>query len=315
MIYDIAIIGAGTAGMTAALYALRANKTVLLLESTIFGGQIIQSPLIENYPALPNISGQEFATHLHQQLHDLGFSITYQTVQELNLQDSIYQIYTKNQIYQAKTVILATGTTRRKLNLPEEDQLLGKGIAICATCDGPLYKNKDVAVVGGGNSAVLSALYLADLCQNVYLIHRSDTFRTEDLLFHKLKSRTNVIIITNTEVKSFQIADNHLKGLILTKNLDASLRQDPSKPNLLSVSGLFIEIGRIFPSLHLLQNFITNQQLATDESGFPITDDNCSTNLPGFFVAGDCRSKNTRQLVTAAADGALSATSAINFLN
>ena len=160
MVYDIAIIGAGTAGMTAALYALRANKTILLLESTIFGGQIIQSPLVENYPALPNISGQEFATHLYEQLHDLGLKITYQTVISLDLQDSIYQIHTKNHTFQAKTIILATGTARRKLNLPQEDQLLGKGLAICATCDGPLYKDQTTAVVGGGNSAVLSALYL-----------------------------------------------------------------------------------------------------------------------------------------------------------
>ena len=315
MFYDIAIIGAGAAGMTAALYALRANKTILLLESTIFGGQIIQSPLVENYPALPNISGQEFATHLYEQLHDLGLKITYQTVISLDLQDSIYQIHTKNHTFQAKTIILATGTARRKLNLPQEDQLLGKGLAICATCDGPLYKDQTTAVVGGGNSAVLSALYLADLCQKVYLIHRSDIFRAEKLLFNKLKSRTNVIIVANNEVKSFQTTNGSLSGIILKNILEPSHQQDSSSPCLLKIKGLFIEIGRIFPSSNLLQNLTKKHFLNIDQSGFPITDDNCATSLPGFFVAGDCRSKTTRQLVTATADGALSATSAINFLN
>ena len=315
MIYDIAIIGAGTAGMTAALYALRANKTVLLLESTIYGGQIIQSPLVENYPALPNVSGQDFASHLYQQLQALNQKITYQTVLDLNYADSLYQIHTKNQQYQAKTVILATGTTRRKLNLPEEDQLLGHGIAICATCDGPLYKNQTVAVVGGGSSAVLSALYLADLCQKVYLIHRSDVFRTEELLLDKLKLRENVTILTNNEISSLKSSDRLLTTIDLKHDLPKDLQQDPSLPRTLKIKGLFIEIGRIFPSTTLLKNLSQNHNLITDSSGFPITDDNCATTLPGFYVAGDCRSKVTRQLVTATADGALSATSAINFLN
>ena len=150
MIYDIAIIGAGAAGMTAALYALRANKTVLLLESTTYGGQILQSPLVENYPALPNISGADFSNNLYTQLKALNQKITYQTVLDLSRQNNIYQLTTKNQIYQAKTVILATGTISRKLNLPNESNLVGKGIAFCATCDGSLYKNPDVAVVGSG---------------------------------------------------------------------------------------------------------------------------------------------------------------------
>ena len=210
---------------------------------------------------------------------------------------------------------MATGTTRRKLNLPEEDQLLGHGITICATCDGPLYKNQTVAVVGGGNSAVLSALYLTDLCQKVYLIHRSDIFRAEELLLNKLKLRENVTILTNNEISSLKSSSHFLTAIDLKHDLPKDLQQDSSFPRTLKIQGLFVEIGRIFPSTTLLKNLSQNHNLITDSSGFPITDDNCATTLPGFYVAGDCRSKVTRQLVTATADGALSATSAINFLN
>lgn len=219
MIYDIAIIGAGAAGMTAALYALRANKTVLLLESTTYGGQILQSPLVENYPALPNISGADFSNNLYTQLKALNQKITYQTVLDLSRQNNIYQLTTKNQIYQAKTVILATGTISRKLNLPNESNLVGKGIAFCATCDGSLYKNQDVAVVGGGSSAALSTLYLSDICKNVFLIHRSTHFRAEELLLQKLETRQNIHIIADNEIKVLLEQDGLLSGINLKNPL------------------------------------------------------------------------------------------------
>ena len=342
MIYDIAIIGAGAAGMTAALYALRANKTVLLLESTTYGGQILQSPLVENYPALPNISGADFSNNLYAQLKALNQKITYQTVLDLSRQNNIYQLTTKNQIYQAKTVILATGTISRKLNLPNESDLVGKGIAFCATCDGSLYKNQDVAVVGGGSSAALSALYLSDLCKNVFLIHRSTHFRAEELLLQKLETRQNIHIIADNEIKVLLEQDGLLSGINLKNPLqqfyhfknqeksadtdsDIISKLDPidsaayscydKANNTLYVKALFIEIGRIFPSTSLLQNLINTHNLKTDEAGFVITNHRCETNLPGFYAAGDCCSKEIRQLVTATSDGAISATSALDFLS
>ena len=318
MIYDIAIIGAGPAGMTAALYALRANKTVLLLESVTYGGQILQSPLVENYPALPNVSGADFSDNLYSQIKSLGLKITYQTVFDLSLQNSIYQLTTKKQIYQAKAVILATGTVSRKLNLPNESSLIGKGIAFCATCDGALYQNQNVAVVGGGNSAILSALYLSDLCQNVFLIHRSTHFRAEELLLNKLKIRQNVHIIVDNEVSGLLEQNGLLSGLTLKNPLKIpsnSTNYYDKNSNSLFVKALFIEIGRIFPSTSLLQNLIKSAGLKTDEAGFILVNTQCETNLPGFYAAGDCCSKTVRQLVTATSDGAIAATSALNFLS
>lgn len=323
MIYDIAIIGAGAAGMTAALYALRANKTVLILESTTYGGQILQSPLVENYPALPNVSGADFSNNLYSQLQALNQKITYQGVSDLTLQNHLYQLTTKTQTYQAKTVIIATGTISRKLNLPNESALVGKGIAFCATCDGSLYKDQDVAVVGGGSSAILSALYLSDLCKNIFLIHRSTHFRAEELLLKKLESRQNVHFITDNEIASLLTQDGLLSGVTLknplpklqhSQNLETSNYHNKT-PNTLNVKALFIEIGRIFPSTSLLQHLIDSHHLKTDESGFIITNKHCETNLPGLYAAGDCCSKEVRQLVTATSDGAIAATSALNFLN
>ena len=329
MTYDIAIIGAGSAGMTAALYALRANKKILLLESTIFGGQILQTPLIENYPALPNVSGEEFSSNLHSQIQSLGQKITYQTVLNVLYQNSLYQIQTKNQIYQSKTIILATGTVSRKLNLPNEDQLIGKGVAYCATCDGPLYKDQNVAVVGGGNSAILSTLYLSELCQNVFLIHHSSHFRAENLLLQKLSSRPNIYIIPDNEITSLNSTNEVLSSITLKNKLDYLYHSDLSKQDrtatpqniyhaanqTLNINALFIEIGRIFPSTAILKNVILNHQIDIDSSNFIITDSDCKTKLPGFFAAGDCRSKSVRQLVTATSDGAITATSAIKFLS
>lgn len=329
MLYDIAVIGAGAAGMTAALYALRANKSVLLLESTTYGGQILESPLVENYPALANVSGIQFSQNLHQQLQSLGLKITYQSVTNLSVQTTnqtdFYQIHTKKQTFLAKTVILATGTISRKLNLALEDQLIGKGIAFCATCDGSLYQNQDVAVVGGGNSAVLSALHLSELCRNVFLIHRRSVFRAEELLLQKLQKHPNIHLILNNEIIALSSTNGRLSALSLKNPLfpssdnssnsyHISSLHDP-QGSILKVQALFVEIGRIFPSTALLQELISHYHLQTDPSGFIITDHNCRTNLPGFFAAGDCRSKDLRQLVTATADGALSATAAIEFLS
>ena len=319
MVYDIAIIGAGAAGMTAALYALRANKKIILLESTIFGGQILQSPLVENYPALPNISGETFSRNLFTQLQELGFSITYQNVIKLTLEKKYYQVHTKTHSYQAKTVILATGTISRKLNLPGEDQLIGKGLAFCATCDGALFKNQDVAVVGGGNSAVLSAIYLSELCQNIFLIHRRSEFRAEELLFQKLKQHPNIYLILNNQITSLVTDRGVLSGVTLktalSTNQNSTIPGFDSTSQILAVKALFIEIGRIFPSTEILQDLIKLHGLTTDQAGFILADENCKTKLPGFFAAGDCRAKDLQQLVTATADGALAASAAIEFLN
>lgn len=340
MILDTIIIGAGVAGMTAALYALRANKKVLLLEANFYGGQILQTPLIENYPALANVSGESFSNNLYMQLKELGLKITYQKVEKISFDEGkqVYQARTQKQEYIGRTIILATGTSNRKLSLPREEQLIGKGVAFCATCDGALYRNEPVAVVGGGNSAVLSALHLAELCSDVFLVHRREKLRAEDLLIKKIKKYQNIHIIYNNEVVSLVQSGDRLSGVILKnpvrglvfesrKELLREKMQNESEirssneefydpvQRILYVKALFIEIGRIFPSEDILREMIEKYEIQTDSEGFIKTDESCKTGLAGFFVAGDCRSKDVRQLVTATADGALAANAMINFLN
>jgi len=195
--YDLIIVGAGPAGLTAALYALRANKKVLIFEAKSYGGQIIKAAKIENYPGLPNVSGFDYATILYNQVMDLGAEIKYETVIRI---DKDKNVITNNEIYKAKAIILATGAESRKLGLKEEKNYIGKGVSYCATCDGNFYKNKVVAVVGGGNTALTDAIYLSDIASKVYLIHRKDTFKGEDKYLTELKNKVNVEFILNSNV-------------------------------------------------------------------------------------------------------------------
>ena len=298
--WDIIIIGAGPAGMTAAIYARRAAKSVLVLEALSYGGQIINTPDIENYPVAAHISGFDFATKVYEQAKALGAEFKFQKAVAIEDNGEEKTVRTTKNAYTAKAVIIATGSENRKLGIEGEDKLVGRGISYCATCDGAFYRGKTVAVVGGGNTALEDALYLADLAEKVYLIHRREEFRAEASTVERVKSRENVELVLNSVVKSLT-ADKQLTAVeVVDKN---------GETRTLEVSGLFVAVGRIPEN----QNFA--QVIALDSAGYALSGENCHTDTPGVFVAGDNRVKEVRQLVTATADGAVAATEAIKYLN
>lgn len=298
--YDILIIGAGPAGLTSAIYGKRALKSVLVLEALTYGGQIINTLDIENYPVEAHISGFDFATKLYNQAKDLGAEIKFEKVTEIIDKKEYKEIITTKNTYQAKTVIIATGADNRKLGIELEDELIGKGISYCATCDGNFYKDKVCAVVGGGNTALEDALYLSNLCSKVYLIHRRDEFRGDLKEVEKLKEKDNVEFVYNSNVTKL-IVEEKLTKIEVTNN-DGSIDE-------LDVDGLFIAIGRV-PETENFKKIIN-----IDDSGYIIAKEDCHTNADGIFVAGDTRVKELRQLVTATSDGAVAATEAVKYLN
>ncbi len=298
--YDVIIVGAGPAGLTAAIYACRAEKSTLVLEAKSYGGQIINTPDIANYPVAPGISGFEFATTLYNQAKDLGALVKFEKVTEVRDGD-VKTVVTPKNTYEAKTVILATGAENRRLGVPDEDRLLGKGVSYCATCDGNFFRKKVVAVAGGGNTAVEDALYLADLAEKVYLIHRRDSFRADAALVSKLKERENVELVLNSNVTKL-LSDGRLSGVEVTNKLTGETR-------VLDAAGLFVAVGQVPEN----QNFA--QLIELDAAGYAVAGEDCLTKVPGVFVAGDNRVKDVRQLITAAADGAVAATAAIKYLN
>ena len=290
--YDITIIGAGPAGLTAAIYARRANKKVLVLEANTYGGQIITTDKIENYPVNPGISGFDFATKLYNQAKDLGTEIKYEKVTDITENEVI----TTKSTYKTKTIIIATGRDNRKLNLENEEKLTGKGVSYCATCDGAFYKNKVVAVNGGGNTAVEDAIYLSDIAQTVYLIHRRDTFRAEAVLLDRLKEKQNIKIVLNTTITKINGAEK-LESIELNNK------------ETLKIDGLFIAVGQVPET----ENF--KKLINSDDKGYIIANEDCKTNVKNIFVAGDTRTKSLRQLVTATGDGAVAATEAIKYIS
>lgn len=300
MLYDIIIIGAGPAGLTSAIYAKRANKNVLVLEAKNYGGQIINTLDIENYPANEHISGFDFATKLYNQAKNLGAEIKYEKVVDINNLGKEKEVITTKNTYKTKTIIIATGSENRKLGLPNEDEFASKGISYCATCDGAFYKEKTVAVVGGGNTALEDALYLADLASKVYLIHRRDEFRGEESTINLLKEKDNIEFLYNSNVTKLNTKDR-LESIEVTSN-DGETRT-------IDVDALFIAIGRIPEN----QNFA--KLINLDNAGYIISNEYCHTNVEGIFVAGDNRVKELRQLVTATSDGAIAAVEAIKYIN
>ncbi len=295
--YDIGIVGGGIAGMTAAIYGLRAGKRVLLLEGTGFGGQMTLTSHIENYPGIKNVTGNELAQSLKAQVEDLGAEIKKVTVKEILEREEGKVLVTEKEEFLCKTVILATGQSHRKLQVPGEEKYAGMGVSYCAVCDGAFFKGMDVAVVGGGSTALEDAAYLANHCKKVYLIHRRDEFRGEDYLVQRLRERENVEFILNSTVEeiggSFAVEEIKLRN-VLTK--------EESK---LSVEGIFIAIGQI-PG-----NEKYSKLVKLDEQGYIVAGEDCKTTREGIFAAGDCRTKNIRQLITAAADGAIAALGAV----
>lgn len=296
--YDIIIVGAGPAGLTAGIYAARANKKVLVLEALSYGGQIINTPSIENYPGEKNISGFNFATNLYNQSKELGVEIKFQKVIDIK-NDEIKEVITNKESFKTKSIIIATGCENRKLGLPNEDSLIGKGISYCATCDGNFYKNKTVAVVGGGNTAIEDALYLSDIVNKVYLIHRRDSFRAEEKIVNLLKEKTNIEFVLNSNIVKIN-GESNLESIEISNGNDNKT---------LNIDGLFIAIGRI-PENENFKNLVD-----VDENGYIIAKENCKTNVSGIFVAGDNRTKEVRQLVTATSDGAIAAIEAVKYLN
>ena len=294
--YDIIIIGAGTAGLTAALYGARAGKDVLVLEEKAAGGQIINSPAVENYPGIKHTSGLQFIQSLRQQAEEAGAKIQNLKAEKIVNQSEKKVVITKNTLYETRTIILCTGVMQRKLGLPGEKELAGCGVSYCAVCDGAFYRGKKAAVVGGGNSALEDALFLSNYCERVFLIHRRDRFRGESQYVNALMQKSNVTFILETIGTALQ-GENHLESLHI-KNTQTNIIEE------LAVNAIFIAIG------HEPRNEAFANTVSLDEEGFIRADESCRTNVPGIFAAGDCRTKKVRQLVTAAADGAAAALAA-----
>lgn len=293
--YDVIIIGAGCAGLTSAIYARRANKKVLVLEKNAYGGQIVNAKEIHNYPALMDISGFDFATNLYNQALKLGSEIKFE--EALEIKDK--EVITTSNSYKCNAIILAIGVKNRNLNIPGEIEYIGKGVSYCAVCDGMFYKNKIVAVVGGGNTAIEDALYLSDICKKVYIIHRNENLSASEMSLDEVKSKKNVEFILNTNVIS-------INGKDKVNSID--IKDNNDNINNIKIDGVFIAIGHTPQTSKLLDN------INKDKNGYIISDDNLKTNIDGIYVAGDARQKDLRQLVTAASDGAIAATNAIKYI-
>ena len=292
---DIIIIGAGTAGLSAAIYALRAGKSVLLMEQLTYGGQIINTPEVENYPGIKSISGFDFAQGLYEQAEALGAELKYEQVTGIE-DGEVKKVKTSGGEYECKAVILATGAKNRPLGLDKETEFIGSGISYCATCDGAFFKGRVVAVNGGGNTALEDALFLSNYCKKVYLIHRRDEFRGEAKQVDKLKEKENIEFVLNATITEL-LGEDELKGVRVHDKLSGEDKD-------IELDGLFIAIGQ------MPENAAFAPLIELDKGGYIVAGEDCRTNVDGIFAAGDCRTKTVRQLTTAAADCAVAALAA-----
>lgn len=283
--YDVIIIGMGISGITAAIYAKRSNKKVLLIDKAMPGGTLNNIDKVSNYPGLVDISGPDFAANLFKQIKTLDIPYKLEEVKSLKLTDNVKVIETTNNTYQAKNVILAMGRRPKMLGLENESSLLGRGISTCALCDAFFYKDKEIAVVGTGNSALQETLYLANIVNKIYLINRRDGFRGDSMLVDQIKSLDNIEIIYNANIKELNSENNKLSEIIFDNNKH------------IKVEGLFIYIGSI-PETKIVPEDLL------DSDGYVIVDEYLKTKLPGVYAIGDIIKKDVYQLVTAAADGA-----------
>lgn len=297
---DIIIIGAGPAGLSAAIYAARSGHSVLVLEKAAYGGQIINTPAVENYPGIKNISGFDFATELYEQAQSFGAEIRFEEALALWREDGKWLVDIGKEILAARALIVAAGASNRTLGLPHEEEWVGSGISFCATCDGAFFRGKDVAVAGGGNTALEDALFLSNICRRVYLIHRRNQFRGERHLSDRLREKENVELVLNVTIEEL-LGSERLSG-VAVKDKETGERRE------LEVDALFIAVGQV-PAT---DNF--SEQLPLDEGGYVEAAEDGKTGREGLFVAGDCRKKAVRQLATAASDGANAAISAIAWL-
>ena len=298
--YDIIIIGGGPAGLTAATYGRRAGKSVLVIEKNAFGGQITWSPKVENFPGFLSISGTELGDKLLEQAMEQGAEVELEEVASLSLEGEVKTVHCLSGVeFQGKAVIIATGARPKSLGLPGEEELVGSGVCFCAVCDGAFYKDQDVAVAGGGNSALQDALLLSEKCRKVTLIHRRDSFRGEARLVEALRQRSNVEFMLDTRITGV-LGEEQLRGI--TVETGGESRELP-------VTGLFVAVGHE-PDLGAFSAY-----MELDSRGYAVSGEQCLTRTPGVFVAGDCRSKAIRQLTTAAADGTAAALAACEWLD
>lgn len=303
--YDIIIVGGGTAGLSAAIYGVRAGRRVLILEAKNYGGQIINSPEVENYPGIRKISGMEFAKGLYEQATGLGAEFQQGQVIRVEERENCQAVVVsgtdmEEKEYEAKAVILATGARNRPLGVAREQELTGAGVSYCATCDGMFFRGRQVAVAGGGSTALEDAAFLSNYCEKVYLIHRRDQFRGEERLVDNLRQKDNVEFVLNTVVTAL-LGKDMLEGVRIQ---DVETKEEKE----LSVSGLFVAVGQM-PDNEDFAGLVS-----LDDKGYIQAAEDCRTETPGIFVAGDCRTKEVRQLATAAADGAVAALAACEYI-
>ncbi len=303
--YDVVIIGAGIAGLTAAIYVRRSNKTVLVLEGQAYGGQIINTLQIENWPGDYGVSGVDLMQKIYKQATELGAEVEFEEVEVVEKVGEDFVIKTEDGEYKAGAVILAVGAEDKKLGIEREAELTGRGVSYCATCDGAFYKGKNVAVIGGGNTALYDAVYLADIADKVYVVHRRDEFRGDAVLVEKLKRKENVEFVLGYVPEQI-LGDDKVAGVKLAPSGKVD---SVTSEKTLDVDGIFVAIGKK-PATEKYAELVK-----LDENGYIVASEDCKTSCDGVYVAGDCRTKDIRQLVTAAADGAVAADAAVNYLS
>lgn len=295
--YHTVIIGSGVAGMTAAIYLKRARKDICILENGVPGGQITLASSVENYPGFSSITGSDLALNIYNQVLNLGVTYKYTKANQVKVEDDFINVITDKEEIKCKNLIIATGRAPRKLEVTLEDRLVGSGISFCATCDSSLYKDKKVAVVGGGTAALEEAIYLSKICNSVTLIHRRDTFSATDALVNDVKNTKNITILTNRTVKEFKVNDNKLSGIVLE---DKQNNQEE-----ITVDGCFEYIGQV-PNTKIFENLDI-----LDDKGYVNVDKNYQTKISGIYAVGDCVKKDLYQVVTACSEGAIAANNII----
>lgn len=299
--YDVIVVGGGPAGLTAAIYARRAEKSVLVLEKNGFGGQIAWSPRVDNFPGIPSVSGAELSDRMFSQALDMGAEAELLEVTGLRRVEDGLVVITPEGDYAAKAVILATGAQHRKLGVDREDEFAGNGVCYCAVCDGAFYKDRPVAVAGGGDAALQDALLLSNTCSEVYIIHRRDEFRAEAANVRALMSRPNVKLCMSSRVAALE-GEGELSGVVIESTVDGQRRA-------LRVDGLFVAVG------YEPGNAAFAELTRQDAAGWFDTAADCAAGTPGVFAAGDCRAKAVRQLTTAVGDGAVAAVNACRYID
>lgn len=304
-IYDVAIVGGGPAGLTAAIYCRRSEKSVIVFEKDVFGGQVTHSPKIENYPGTAQMGGLDFAERLTEQVRMHGAELAEKEITGISkAENNIWNLCANGETYRAKSVIIAAGVHHRTLGLENEEALEGAGVSYCAVCDGAFYRNMNVAVIGGGNSALQEAVMLSELCKKVYVIQNLDFLTGEQALIKLLEAASNVEIITGTVVEELIEDGGELRAIRLAKSPDSTNNAESKE---LPLDGVFIAVG-LKP-----QNDAFASVAPIDERGYIISDESCTLG-DGLFVAGDCRTKAIRQITTAVADGAAAAVSACRYV-